>query len=77
MVQLQVQKKIDGYNKFTLTEPLPELAARQVLALPLYPELTLAQQESVVENIPAFFRRACGKNFLTFSVENSWLNLKH
>jgi hypothetical protein len=38
-----------------------------------------------VENTQAFFAgelcfhlgRACGKNFLTFSGENSWLNLKY
>ncbi|MGH7816428.1 MAG: DegT/DnrJ/EryC1/StrS family aminotransferase [Candidatus Binatia bacterium] len=37
--------------------PLAELAARQVLALPLYPELTVDQQETVVDKIHAFFRR--------------------
>jgi dTDP-4-amino-4,6-dideoxygalactose transaminase len=35
--------------------PAAELAARQVLALPLYPEITAAQQELVVEGISAFF----------------------
>jgi dTDP-4-amino-4,6-dideoxygalactose transaminase len=35
--------------------PAAELAARQVLALPLYPEITAAQQELVVEGIRAFF----------------------
>jgi dTDP-4-amino-4,6-dideoxygalactose transaminase len=44
-----------GYKKSDF--PQAELAARQVLTLPLYPELTPAQQESVVENIQAFFRR--------------------
>jgi dTDP-4-amino-4,6-dideoxygalactose transaminase len=44
-----------GYKKGDF--PQAELAAGQVLALPLYPELTPAQQESVVENIQAFFRR--------------------
>ena len=37
--------------------PRAELAASQVLALPLYPELTSAQQESVVTTIRAFYRR--------------------
>ena len=36
--------------------PQAELAASQVLALPLYPELTLPQQEHVVESIQAFYR---------------------
>jgi dTDP-4-amino-4,6-dideoxygalactose transaminase len=37
--------------------PHAEAAAQQVLALPLYPELTLAQQEAVVERVGAFYRR--------------------
>ncbi len=37
--------------------PQAELAASQVLALPLYPELAPAQQELVVETIRAFYRR--------------------
>jgi dTDP-4-amino-4,6-dideoxygalactose transaminase len=37
--------------------PKAESAANQVLALPLYPELTLAQQETVVETVGAFYRR--------------------
>jgi dTDP-4-amino-4,6-dideoxygalactose transaminase len=44
-----------GYKKGDF--PQAELAARQVLALPLYPELTPAQQESVVEHVQAFYRR--------------------
>jgi len=36
--------------------PVAELAAGQVLALPLYPELTPEQQERVVSTIGAFFR---------------------
>ena len=35
--------------------PKSELAADQVLALPLYPELSAAQQEFVVEKIQAFY----------------------
>jgi dTDP-4-amino-4,6-dideoxygalactose transaminase len=37
--------------------PRAELVARQVLALPLYPELTTKQQEIVVEQVQAFYRR--------------------
>jgi dTDP-4-amino-4,6-dideoxygalactose transaminase len=37
--------------------PQAELAAKQVLALPLYPELSPAQQEVVVGTIKKFFRR--------------------
>jgi dTDP-4-amino-4,6-dideoxygalactose transaminase len=37
--------------------PQAELAAKEVLALPLYPELTPAQQEMVVGTIKKFFRR--------------------
>jgi dTDP-4-amino-4,6-dideoxygalactose transaminase len=37
--------------------PQAELAAKQVLALPLYPELSPVQQETVVGTIEKFFRR--------------------
>jgi dTDP-4-amino-4,6-dideoxygalactose transaminase len=37
--------------------PYAELAASQVLALPLYPELASAQQELVVATIQTFYRR--------------------
>jgi len=36
--------------------PVAEKAAEEVLALPLYPELTEAQQATVVESIAAFYR---------------------
>jgi len=36
--------------------PQAELAADQVLALPLYPELTLDQQELIVDKLKIFFR---------------------
>lgn len=44
-----------GYRKGDF--PHAELAASQVLALPLYPELTSAQQESVVATLRAFYGR--------------------
>jgi len=44
-----------GYEKGDF--PAAELVATQVLALPFYPEITAAQQETVVESIAAFFRR--------------------
>jgi dTDP-4-amino-4,6-dideoxygalactose transaminase len=37
--------------------PAAELAASQVLALPLYPELTSDQQATVVDKLQLFFRR--------------------
>ena len=43
-----------GYKQGEL--PLAELAAREVLAVPLYPELTSAQQETVVGTIKEFYR---------------------
>jgi dTDP-4-amino-4,6-dideoxygalactose transaminase len=43
-----------GYKKGDF--PVAELAAAQVLALPLYPELATVQQESIVIAIREFFR---------------------
>jgi dTDP-4-amino-4,6-dideoxygalactose transaminase len=36
--------------------PATERASLEVLALPMYPELTAAQQERVVEGIASFYR---------------------
>ena len=44
-----------GYNQGDF--PQAELAATQVLALPMYPELMTEQQEAVVERIQVFYRR--------------------
>jgi dTDP-4-amino-4,6-dideoxygalactose transaminase len=44
-----------GYKETAFPES--ELAAREVLALPLYPELTAAQQEFVVEQLHRFYQR--------------------
>lgn len=44
-----------SYNKGDY--PNAELAASQVLALPIYPEITATQQEQVVETIQSFYRR--------------------
>lgn len=44
-----------GYKAGAL--PVAEQAAREVLALPIYPELTDAQQEAVVAAIREFYRR--------------------
>lgn len=44
-----------GYRKGDFPEA--ELAATEVLALPMYPELTAPQQELIVDKIRAFYRR--------------------
>ena len=44
-----------GYRKGDL--PNAELAASQVLAIPMYPELTSEQQELVVQKIKSFYRK--------------------
>lgn len=44
-----------GYGKGDFPEA--ELAATEVLALPMYPELTAPQQELIVDKVRAFYRR--------------------
>ncbi|MEP6889942.1 MAG: DegT/DnrJ/EryC1/StrS family aminotransferase, partial [Nitrospirota bacterium] len=43
-----------GYEKGSF--PVSEQAAEQVLSLPIYTELTEAQQDYVVENVAEFYR---------------------
>ena len=43
-----------GYKPGRL--PAAEGAAREVLSLPIYPELTLAQQDSVIDGIRGFYQ---------------------
>ena len=54
---LHLQKCFADLNYKRGDFPQAELAASQVLALPLYPELTSDQQETVVAKIRAFYRR--------------------
>ena len=45
-----------GYKKGSMPES--EKAAEQVLSLPIFPELTAAEQQTVVRAIRAFFDRS-------------------
>ena len=48
-----------SYIEFTLGSlPVTEAAAREVLSLPIFPELTARQQETVVAAIDQFMRQS-------------------
>ncbi|MDU9050449.1 MAG: DegT/DnrJ/EryC1/StrS family aminotransferase [Candidatus Electrothrix sp. Rat3] len=56
-VCLHQQKCLESYGTYnTLSFPVAEQASRESLALPIYPELSIEQQEYVVETIADFFR---------------------
>jgi dTDP-4-amino-4,6-dideoxygalactose transaminase len=56
-VCLHQQKCLESYGPYnTLSFPVAEQASRESLALPIYPELSIEQQEYVVESIADFFR---------------------
>ena len=56
-VCLHQQKCLESYGSYnTLSLPVAEQASRESLALPIYPELRVEQQEYIVKTIADFFR---------------------
>ena len=54
-LSLHMQKCFKGLGYRRGSLPVSEAAAREVLALPIYPELTPAQQRHVVDSIAGFY----------------------
>ena len=61
-IPLHLQKCFDdlGYNEGNF--PQAEAAAREALALPIYPELSEQQQHYIVQEIRAFYHPSFGRN---------------
>jgi dTDP-4-amino-4,6-dideoxygalactose transaminase len=55
-IPLHLQQCFAGLGYRAGSLPETERAAREVLALPMYPELTATQQERVIEGIAMFYR---------------------
>jgi dTDP-4-amino-4,6-dideoxygalactose transaminase len=56
-VPLHLQECLANDRHFEGEFPVSEEACQDVLALPLYPELTAAQQERVIDCCAAFLRQ--------------------
>ena len=57
-IPLHLQKCFSSHGHHAGDFPIAETACREVLALPLYPELTDAEQDQVADAIRVFFRTA-------------------
>ncbi len=60
-VPLHQQKCFASYGYTEGSLPHTEAAAREILHLPIYPELRLDEQERVVESIQAYYQNAYGR----------------